>query len=71
LNSDGEGAHTLIDYGGGGDDALISDVTATTKRRVHSLISRKTKRDRKLKNVQTGQGGTATRRKKVVKDEKK
>jgi hypothetical protein len=34
LNSDGEGAHTLINYGGG-EDALMSNVTMTMKRRAH------------------------------------
>jgi hypothetical protein len=50
LNSGGEGARALINYGGG-EDAITSNVTTTTKRRTRTLISRKIKRDRKLKNV--------------------
>jgi hypothetical protein len=34
LNSDGEGARTVIDYGGS-EDALMSNVTTTTKMRTH------------------------------------
>jgi hypothetical protein len=49
-NSDGESAHALINYGGG-EDALMLNVKRRRRKGVHTLISRKTKCDRKLKHV--------------------
>jgi hypothetical protein len=68
LDTDGEGAHTLINCGGG-EDAIYVECNDDDEKA--SLIGRKTKRDRKLKNVHRSRRHRNDAKKENVKDNKK